>query len=323
MKKRRIILLIVLVIIFVVSSCKAEEPLMEEDFVPSDALATGAPAESEVAEVSYQENAGYNDSSTKVDLDYSEKIIYNVNMGIVVDDPIFVSKQIKSQVEMVGGYVSSLNSKSSDNGSYVNMQVRVPSKGLNNVTEFIESISDVEYQNMSTENVTDSYYDIQSRLDHEKLQEKQLADLMEQAESIEETLVVREELSKVQETIEVYEGKLRLWDNLVNYSTIDIAISETPTIVIEEEDPNEGLIKIISASETFKGIARAFRNSWAFVSNFFSWLFRIIAALLLPAAIITPIVIVLVKISKKSKARQQQRFEQRMNTNQQQNPNNK
>ena len=305
MKKRSIALFILMALVLAISSCsKAYDEAMADTPNSYDSEATSSSNEKDIAEVSYQENAGYNDNGTKIDLDYSEKIIYNVNMGIVVDDPIYVSKQIKSQVEMVGGYVSSLNSNSNNDRSYVTMQVRVPSKGLNNVTEFIESISNVEYENMSTENVTDSYYDIQARLEHEKLQEKQLEALMEEANTIKDTLTVRDELAKVQETIEVYEGKLRMWDNLVNYSTIDISISETPTVIVEEEDPNEGLIAIISASETFKGIAKAFRNSWAFVSNFFSWLFRIIAALLLPAVIITPIVILLVRLSRKSNEKQ-------------------
>ena len=111
--------------------------------------------------------------------DYSEKIIYNVNMGIVVDDPIETSKQIKEQVSSMGGYVSSsYSTKYDDNSSYVNMQIRVPAKGLNDMSDYIYSISDVEYDNMYTDNITESYYDTVTRLEHEKLQEEQLEDLM-------------------------------------------------------------------------------------------------------------------------------------------------
>ena len=232
-------------------------------------------------------------------VDYSEKIIYNVNMGIVVDDPVETSKMIKEQVSALGGYVSSsYSNKYDDNSSYVNMEVRVPSKGLNDMTDYIYSISEVEYENLYTDNITESYYDTVTRLEHEKVQAAQLEELMTKAETIEDIIKVRQELSNVQQNIEVYEGRIRMWDSLVDYSTINISISPTPTI-----DADGNKIRLITLGETGRGITRAFNNSLIFIANFFSFLVRLVAALIIPAVIVVPIVIIIVKLSKKGKAK--------------------
>lgn len=121
---------------------------------------------------------------------------------------------------------------------------------------------------------------------------------MEKAETIEDILTVRQELSRVQENVEVYQGRIRMWDSLVDYSTIRISISQTPTI-----DTNNGLVRLITAGETGRRIVRALNNSWRVVVNFFSWLLGAIAALIIPAIIIVPLTILIVKLSKKSMAK--------------------
>lgn len=305
MNKKSILLIAVLIIGLVFAGCSAKDESME--YMTQSAEAPMMAMDMSDGDMYYgdemkAEAEESNAASGEIE-DYSEKIIYNVNMGIVVDDPLEAAKQIEEQVKALGGYISSSYSNKYDEySSYVNMQVRVPSKGLNDITDYIYSISDVEYKNMYTDNVTESYYDSVARLEHYQLQADQLEELMEKAETIEEVLLVRQELSWVQENIEVYEGRIRMWDSLVDYSTVDINITPTPTI-----DTSDGLIRLISLGETGRGIVRALQNSWRFVANFFSVLVRVIAALLIPAVIIVPIVLIIVRVAKKNKAK-------RMNT---------
>jgi len=297
-KKSLLIIVAVLLTCLIFTACAKDEAMGNIASEPQMMSADRATTAEEAGDMYYGDDEEYETKATNSDgedKNYSEKIIYNVNMGIVVDNPVEVSKQIKNKVNEMGGYISSsYSNKNDDNANYVNMQIRVPSKGLNGITDYISSISEVEYENMSTDNITDSYYDTIARLDHEKLQAKQLEEIMEKATNIKDILTVREELSRVQETIEVYEGRIRMWNSLVDYSTIDISISPTPTI-----DNNNGLIRVITLGETGRGIVRAFNNSWRVVANFFSLLARIIAALFIPAVIIVPIIIVIVRISKK------------------------
>lgn len=302
MNKKSILLILVLIIGLLFAGCSKAEDSM--DYARNEMAAEAPMMSIEMEEGDFYYGDGEaKTQSTSADSgaieDFSEKIIYNVNMGLVVDSPVETAKQIKDQVSAMGGYVaSSYSNKYDEYSSYVNMQIRVPSKGLNEMTEFINSLGDVEYENMYTDNVTESYYDSVARLEHYQLQADQLEELMEEAQTIEEVLLVRQELSWVQENIEVYEGRIRMWDSLVDYSTIDISITPTPTI-----DTSDGLIRLITLGETGRGIVRALQNSIRFVANFFSVLLRIIAALIIPAVIVAPIVWIIVRVVKRNKAK--------------------
>lgn len=303
MNKKNILLIAVLIIGLVFTGCAASDDSMEYART-EEAAAPMVDMELADGAMYYgDDEAKAQSTNTSADtgtiVDFSEKIIYNVNMGLVVDNPVETAKQIKNQVSVMGGYVaSSYSNKYDEYSSHVNMQIRVPSQGLNDMQEYINSIGDVEYENMHTDNVTESYYDSVARLEHYQIQADQLEALMEEAETIEEVLLVRQELSWVQENIEVYQGRIRMWDSLVDYSTIDISITPTPTI-----DTSDGLIRLITLGETGRGIVRALQNSLRFVANFFSVLFRIIAALIIPAIIVVPIVIVIVKLAKRNKSK--------------------
>ncbi|MBN2878096.1 MAG: DUF4349 domain-containing protein [Clostridia bacterium] len=307
MNKKSILIIVVLIAGLLLSSCASkDESAMDKNIAYDGALQEAPMAVMEDSDMFYGDYEESTVQTASVDageaINYSEKIIYNVNMGITVADPAEAAKLIKEQVSAIGGYVSSSYSyKNDDNSSYVNMQVRVPAKGLTDMTAFIESISEVDYENMYTDNITESYYDTVARLEHEKLQAKQLEEIMEKAETIEDIITVRQELSAVQENIEVYEGRIRMWDSLVDYSTVDIYIQPTPTI-----DNNNGKVRLITLGETGRAIVRALDNSWRFVANFFSLLLRVIAALLIPAIIVVPIVILSVKAAKKKKARRKE-----------------
>lgn len=303
MNKKSILLIAILIIGLVFAGCAASDEAM--DFARTEEAAAPMAAMDMDDGAMYYGDGEAKTQSTNSESgaieDFSEKIIYNVNMGLVVENPVETAKQIKAQVSEMGGYVaSSYSNKYDEYSSYVNMQIRVPSHGLNDMQEYVNSLGDVEYENMHTDNVTESYYDSVARLDHYQIQADQLEALMEEAETIEEVLLVRQELSWVQENIEVYEGRIRMWDSLVDYSTIDINITPTPTI-----DTSDGLIRLVTLGETGRGIVRALQNSIRFVANFFSILFRIIAALIIPAVIVVPIVIVIVKLVKRNKAKRQ------------------
>ena len=307
MNKKNFILLLVLAISLIFASCASKsDEAMQNISMDKVAYEMDDSMPEPAAMLTDSEEMYYGDGDTNGDtgeaIDYSEKIIYNVDMSIVVDEPIKMAQDIKEKVIAAGGYVSSsYTNKYDDTRSYVNMQVRVPAAGKDDMISYISSVSDVQYNNEYTDNVTESYYDTKTRLEHEKVQAEQLEKIMEQAETIEDILAVRTELSRVQETIEVYEGKMRMWDSLVDYSTINISINPTPTI----ETSNEP--RFIKLAETGRAIVKALRNSVVFVANFFQRLFVVLAALLLPAVIIAPIVWIIVKLAKRSKNKKKEK----------------
>lgn len=236
----------------------------------------------------------------------SEKIIYNVYTSIQVTTVDVAVSAITEKVKALGGYISYANTYNSNGYNYANIEVRVPSKKLSMMEEFTYEIGEVKEYTMSTDNITESYYDIKARLNHSLVQEEQLVEIMKQAVTIEEVLLVRAELDGVQERIESYKGRLKVWDSLVDYSTITYSIEPIPTLDTTEDGP-----RIIKLDETWRAMKRGFNNSWIAVVNFFSFLLRAIAVLFVPILICGIIVVAIILIVKKSRKNRKEKQEKK------------
>lgn len=300
--RTKIIIVSVLLIIGIVfAACSAKNDEASYDMAPRSESKT---------EMSYEaEEGGYYDDDVAqasgsaadalaggYDQDIQDKIIYYVDMTLVSDDPQETSEQLVDKANLLGGYVSYSNMRksSSNNAVYVSLQVRIPSAQLDEMKAYAEDIADVEHSSMSSDNITESYYDIKQRLAHEELQAEQLEAIMEQAETVEDILAVREHLAQVQQNIEVYKGKLRFWDSQVDYSTITFSINPTPTLDNAPDGP-----RLITLGETGRAIVRVFKNSAIFVANALSWLLQVIVALIIPAIIIVPVVLLIIFLVKR------------------------
>ena len=66
---------------------------------------------------------------------------------------------------------------------------------------------------------------------------------------------MRAELDKVQERIESYKGRIRVWDSLVDYSTVTYNIR--PVVTLDTEDDSPRLIKL---DETWRAMKRGFKK---------------------------------------------------------------
>ena len=116
------------------------------------------------------------------------------------------------------------------------------------------------------------------------------------AETIEDILLVRQQLDSVQANIESYKGTIKRWDSLVDYSTVDISIRPMPTL----DSGNEEGMRLISLGETGRAMVRVFKQSAVFAANALSLLLRVLSALIIPAAIIAPIVLLIVFLIKRA-----------------------
>ena len=237
----------------------------------------------------------------------SEKIIYNVYTSLSVNDVDAAVKSITEKVKSLGGYISYANTYASNGYTYANIEVRVPSGNLSAMEEHTYSLGKVEEYTMTTDNITESYYDIKARLDHSLAQEEQLLELLKQAQNVEEILLVREELDQVQERIESYKGRIRVWDSLVDYSTISYNIRPIPTLDTDTDDSP----RIIKLDETWRAMQRGFKNSIIAVANFFSFLLRAVAILAIPLLILGGIAVLIIYIVKKSKKRKKEKEEKK------------
>lgn len=88
---------------------------------------------------------------------------------------------------------------------------------------------------MSTEDVTLSYVDMESRVSALETEKAALETLLAKAETVDDIIIIRNQLTDVIYEIESYESRLRAYDNLIEYTTISIHISEVERVTVVEE----------------------------------------------------------------------------------------
>jgi len=158
------------------------------------------------------------------------KIIKSAVLSIEIGKGTFDDSMVKITkiAESSGGYVSSTESYSNAEGKITSgrILIRIPSEKFDISINEIKKIGELKSINISGQDVTQEYVDLESRLKNYEAQEKVLLDLMNKSTSVKDSIEVQKELSNVQGEIEVIKGRMNYLNNMVSFSTIEITIAE-------------------------------------------------------------------------------------------------
>jgi len=163
-------------------------------------------------------------------------VIKNVDMSVVAEDPIKSMKAFAELAERLGGFVVESNQykRMLPDGKEVpqgNITIRVPAEKLDEVLEEIKNqVVEVQHENISGQDVTQEYTDLQSRLRNLEAAEKELKRIMEQAYSTEDVMNVYNQLVQIREQIEVVKGQIQYYEKAAALSAIKIEIIAKATV---------------------------------------------------------------------------------------------
>lgn len=174
---------------------------------------------------------GGNSFSGSVPSETQRLVIKNADISIVVIDPPSSMERISQLAEELGGYVvtANLHQTRLDSGQEVprgSMTIRVPAEDLDAALERIEAESDrlPLSRNISSQDVTREYTDLESRLRNLESAEAQLQEIMASAFQTEDVLEVYNELVQVREQIEVIKGQMQYYKQSAALSAISIEL---------------------------------------------------------------------------------------------------
>jgi len=158
-------------------------------------------------------------------------VIKNADVAIVTVDPAQSMADIGKMAENMGGYVveSNLYQQTLSSGSqvpYASITVRVPAEKLDQaLSQIKDGAIEVENQNISGQDVTSQYTDLQSQLRNLEAAETQLQVIMEEATKTEDVLNVFNQLVNVREQIEVIKGQMQYYEQAAALSKISVSIT--------------------------------------------------------------------------------------------------
>jgi hypothetical protein len=158
-------------------------------------------------------------------------VIQTANLSIVVDSPSDQIRRIADMAEEMGGYVVSSNlyqasysdlRTTAEQGS---ITIRVPADQMTEAMQRIKGEWEVPSENVSGQDVTQQYTDLQSRLRNLEATEAQLLSIMEaagQAKDFDAVLQVNQSLRQITEEIEVIKGQMQYLSESARLSSISV-----------------------------------------------------------------------------------------------------
>lgn len=207
------------------------------------------------------------------------KIIKTAKAKYKVKDVKIATHQIKQVVSQYGAYISDMRFENNLYQKSNRFTIKIPQKYFDIAMDSIGNFAEfVDYENVTTQDVTEEYVDLQSRL-KTKIEVKQRIEsiLRKNAITVEDILATEDKLRVIQEEIEVAQGRLKYLSNKVAFSTIHIDLYET---VDYKEEP-------VAYNKTFWSKTKnALSNGWELIENLLLGLLHVWPLLILVSVLI-------------------------------------
>jgi len=236
----------------------------------------------------------------------NRKLIKTVDMTIETVSFDQTIADLRAKINSIGGYIESEYSyngslyNNSNQSKYATITVRVPDTSLEGFVNDASGIGNVTQKTTSTSDVTLNYVDTESKKEMYKAEQESLLALLEKAETIEDITYLTQRLTEVRYNIESMESSLRVYDDLVDYATVNFTINEvkvlTPTVIVEKtpgEKLKEGFVTSV------KDVLVDTRDFFIRLIINLPYIIRTLICLAIPAVIIFVIVLIIVKAAKK------------------------
>jgi uncharacterized lipoprotein YehR (DUF1307 family) len=231
---KRLIIILVLSI-FALSACASAIA------TPSPSAGDYAPGVAPAAEESARQSLNYDTANTGSSVTTTDRIVIkNANLSIVVIDPGEAMTSITRMTEGMGGFVvdSNLYKAYTNDGVEVPaayLTIRVPAEQLDAVLTQIKALvedpkTDILSENITGQDVTMEYTDLQSRLRNLEAAEEQLTSFMDKATKIEEVMQVYNQLNQVRSDIEVLKGQIKYYDESARLSAVTVNLTAKESI---------------------------------------------------------------------------------------------
>ncbi len=228
--KRMVSLLLALVLALVLAGCGASKAAGGA----SDSMAASEPeagywSNNSKSDDSYDED-GYDADGTPASDPASRpvKMIYNGYMEMQTQDFDTAASGIEALVRELGGYFqqSSVSNRGSSSYRYGSYTIRIPAAQFEAFFQRAGQLCHVTYTNTTADDVSESYYDTEARLETARIKLERLQQLLAKATSMEDIITIESAISETEWDIENLSGTLRHYDALVDYATINVELSE-------------------------------------------------------------------------------------------------
>lgn len=176
-------------------------------------------------------------SSVQV-VDVNRMVIYHAELNLEVKNFETARKGLEEKAKSYNGYIVQSNSNSYDGEQRTGtMTFRIPEQHFREFLNDAEGLSlEVNSREVSGEDVTEEFVDLESRMKSKRVVEARLLDFMNSAQKTEDLLKISDDLAIVQEDIEKIAGRKKFLENQTALSTVTLTLEENAVAVPKIEN---------------------------------------------------------------------------------------
>jgi hypothetical protein len=163
----------------------------------------------------------------------SRKLIRTGQLTVEVGDYAVTYESAARVVAQFGGYVADTRVARSDSGRRRGTLVlRIPAEHFEDAWKALKGLGTVRVENVSSQDVTKAYADLETRLKVKRETLERLRDILRrQTGKLSDVLEVEREIARVTEEIEQMEGERRYYDQQIALSTLTLELYEPEPLV--------------------------------------------------------------------------------------------
>lgn len=309
MKKKLAMVLLYIIAMLILVSCSAKKEDTITENKTSSPMDYGTNAgkgdydmsatEGEMSEANTEEFTDEEYSSTQ-NVSTNRKLIKKVYLDLQSLEFMNTVNFILEEVKVKGGYVE--NSNIQGNAIYENdrrsakLVIRIPSDMTDAFVNLVGDNASVISKSEDTKDITQEFVDTQSRIKMLEIEQERLFAFLEKAETLKDMITLEDRLGEVRYELEGYTSTLKTYENLVDYATITITITEVKEIVTKVE-------KQSTLSRMGSGLNESLTDIRDGFTNFIVWLIVNLPYFVIWGVIIASSILIGLKANKKYKTK--------------------
>jgi hypothetical protein len=215
-------------------------------------------------------------------------IVRTATLALVVEDTEETLKDIEDLAAELEGYVSSVQTWRQNEQLAGSVTVRIPVIYFDQARERIKDMAiELEGENVSSQDVTEEYVDLEARLKNLEVAEEELLELLASAQEThkdaESILEIYREITNVRQQIEQLKGRMQYLENAADLATLTINLTPEE---IEEPVVEPGWEPLRQVRDALRTLVNALK----FLVDVLIWV--VLFLLPLAAILASPVVVV-------------------------------
>jgi len=189
------------------------------------------------------------------------KLILNADLSLETQDFEKSAADIEKMTAEAGGYIESSGTYGDTGSRSANYTLRVPQEKFEQFYAQLGENMHVVSRSRSSEDVTEQYTDIETRLATLQTKHERLLSLLEKADKMEDIIALENALADCEYEIDSLTGSKRRYDDLVGFSTFYINLREVQTLTATADGTGFGAQLTQAAKTGARGLADVVRGT--------------------------------------------------------------